>query len=144
MSGRHNIIPDVHLILVKSKQVLMLRRFNTGFEDGNYGLIGGHVDHAESIRHAMHREAYEEAGILVDPSHLVLVHTMHRVTDEERVSFFFTAKGWSGEPANMERSRCDDMGWRELDALPVNTVGFVRQALRCYLAREPYSEFGWP
>ena len=34
----------VHLLLVKDNKVLLLRRFNTGYEYGNYSVVAGHVD----------------------------------------------------------------------------------------------------
>jgi hypothetical protein len=36
---RHTNIPASYLILMKDNNVLLLRRFNTGYEDGNYSMI---------------------------------------------------------------------------------------------------------
>jgi hypothetical protein len=33
----------VHTFLLRSGAVLLLRRSDTGFEDGNYGPVGGHL-----------------------------------------------------------------------------------------------------
>jgi 8-oxo-dGTP pyrophosphatase MutT (NUDIX family) len=60
----------VYLALVRENQVLLLKRQNTGFEDGNFGLIAGHVEKAESITQAVIREASEESGIRLLPEHL--------------------------------------------------------------------------
>ena len=37
----------VYLVLLRDEQVLMLRRHNTGYEDGNYSVIAGHVERDE-------------------------------------------------------------------------------------------------
>lgn len=57
------MIVSVYLILVKDGKVLLLRRANTGYEDGNYGLVAGHLDGDESATTGMVREASEESGL---------------------------------------------------------------------------------
>src|SRR6185369_159344 len=78
MTGTHfTLIPAVHLFLFKEKKVLLARRFNTGFEDGNYSVPAGHVDGNEPMTAAMIREAKEEVGIEIQPENLQFAHVMH-------------------------------------------------------------------
>lgn len=60
---RHKIVPAVFLLLIKNNKVLLLKRQNTGYADGKYSLVSGHVDKGETMQEAIIREAKEEAGI---------------------------------------------------------------------------------
>lgn len=140
---RFTLIPEAHLILVQDDRILLLRRHNTGYEDGNYSVVAGHVEGNETAREAMAREAAEEAGLAIDPANLALCHVMHRRSDSERISFFFTASAWQGEPTNREPHKCSELAWYPVGALPSNVVPYVRHAIEQTLAGEPYSEFGW-
>jgi len=141
--ARFKIIPEVHLILQRGETLLLLRRFNTGYEDGKYSLVAGHVDGGETFSAAMVREAREEAGLELSSAQFQLVHTMHRLSDTERLSLFFRADGWTGEPRNVEPHKCDDLSWFSQTELPDNMVPYVRAAIGHIADGAIYSEFGW-
>lgn len=143
-NGKHKIIPAAYLILIKDGRTLLARRCNTGFEDGNYGLVAGHIEERESAKQALQREVKEEAGIDINLSDIEIAHIMHRkCADGERVDFFFTTDKYLDEPQNMEPDKCDDMQWFPLDNLPENTINFARFAIENYQKGIFYSEFGW-
>lgn len=50
---RFKLVTSVHLILIKEGEVLLLRRYHTGYEDGNYSVVAGHIDGNESVIRAM-------------------------------------------------------------------------------------------
>lgn len=87
---RFKITPSVYLMLIKNGEILLSKRYNTGFCDGQYSLPAGHLDGNETFIQALIREVKEEVGIKLDPAKLKLVHTMNRKSTEERVDFFFT------------------------------------------------------
>lgn len=138
------MIPEVYLILIKDGRILLSRRFQTGYEDGKYSLVAGHVEGRETMREAMAREAREEASITIDPLSLKHLLTLHRwCGDHERLGCYFTIDEWGGEIANAEPDRCGDLSWFPLDVMPENVVPYVRAAIDCSLKGEKYHEFGW-
>lgn len=141
--NRHKMICSIYLVPMRDGKVLLARRCNTGYEDGNYGLIAGHLEAGESVTQGMIREAKEEAGITLKPTNLRVVHTMHRRQSDERIDVFFTASEWEGVPTITEPDKCDDLGWFPIKKLPLNTIPYIRQAVFAIRDDTPYSEWGW-
>ncbi len=139
----HKVRIAVHLFLEQNGKVLLLRRYNTGWEDGNYSVIAGHVEAGEPATAAIVREAREEAGITIHPDSLRPVCVMHRRSDDERVDYFFACHTWEGTVTNAEPHKCDDLSWFDREALPENVIPYVRYALNHYKAGRWFSEFGW-
>ncbi|HRO64782.1 MAG TPA: NUDIX domain-containing protein [Candidatus Dojkabacteria bacterium] len=79
----------VHLLLIKDDKVLLSRRFNTGYHDGDYSVPAGHVDEGETATQSMVREAMEEIGIKILLQDLKYSTVMHRYSDDksERILF---------------------------------------------------------
>jgi 8-oxo-dGTP diphosphatase len=141
---RFKLIPAVYLLLRRANEVLLLRRANTGYQDGKYGLVAGHLDGDELGTIAMCREAKEEAGIILEPSDLKFVHVAHRLgrsNGQERVDFFYEATKRSGEVLNAEPEKCDDLSWYPMDRLPDNMLPLVRLVLTDVRIGIPYSEY---
>jgi 8-oxo-dGTP diphosphatase len=134
----------VHLFFLDKDKILLLRRFNTGYADGQYSVVAGHVDAGETVTQAAIREANEEAGVVLRLEDLEVVHIMNRKSNDERVDFFVVVKDWSGEIRNTEPDKCDDLSWFPLDGMPDNMIPYVRHAIRNYQKGILYSEFGWP
>ena len=120
-----------------------MRRYNTGYEDGNFSVPAGHLNGGEPVRLAAVREAREELGIEIDPTDLEFAGVFHRKSDDERVDFFFALRTWTGEPQNAEPDKCDQLLWAELDNLPENMIPYVRQILENLYEGILFQEFGW-
>jgi 8-oxo-dGTP diphosphatase len=143
---RENAIPGVHLLLIRAGEILLIRRINTGYADGQYSVIAGHLKAGESAVDALLREAREEAGIEVRRDAIAFRHVMHWRKPAKllpRVDFFFSASSWLGEPRNMEPHKCDEFRWSPADSLPPETVDYIRVGVGRVLSGIAYSEFGW-
>lgn len=143
MKERYKFISAVYLILIKENKVLLLKRANTGYEDGNYSLVAGHMDGNETIKQAMIREAYEEAGIIIDEKNIEIVAFLHRKTDPERLDFFLRCDRWSGEVTNMEPDKCSELSWYDINNLPENIIPCVKKAIENYQNNIMFDNFGW-
>lgn len=139
---RFKMIASSYLLLVRDGKILLSLRKNTGYEDGKYNLPSGHVEDNESLTQAASREIFEEIGIALKPEDFTLVHVMHRKENDIRVDFFFTADPHNQEPENREPEKCDDLRWFPLNKLPVNTVGYIKQAIESFVKKQFYSERG--
>ncbi|HJP96225.1 MAG TPA: NUDIX domain-containing protein [Candidatus Saccharimonadales bacterium] len=142
---RFKLIPAVYLILRKGDEVLLLQRANTGYQDGKYSLVSGHLDGDELATHGLAREAKEEAGVTVRPQDLVLVHTVHRLSrnqnNQERMDLFFETTQWEGKITNIEPDKCSDLRWFDINHLPDATIPLVRQVLEAVARGGHYSEY---
>lgn len=133
----------VHLFLLKGNEVLLLRRYNTGYEDGKYSVPAGHMDGNEEVKHAAIREAREECGIDLAEEDVQVAGVMHRRSSDERIDFFLVASNWSGEITNTEPDKCDELIWVDMQRLPENMIPYVRQAITNYRDGKWFDSFGW-
>lgn len=143
MKDRFKVVVAVHLILIKNNEILLLRRYNTGYEDGNYSVIAGHLDGNEDVITAMIRETKEEAGIAINEQDVKVVQTMHRKSDDERIDFFLKCDKWENEIVNMEFNKCDELKWFDINNLPSNVIPYVRKGIENYKNGVTFDNFGW-
>jgi ADP-ribose pyrophosphatase YjhB (NUDIX family) len=144
MTERHKITPASSLIFRKGDEIILLKRCNTGFRDGDYDLVTGHVEEKEPFTIAAVREGKEESGVEINPKDLEFAHAMKRLQDgtQERINIFFVVKKWIGELKNMEPEKCDDLNWFNINNLPDNIVPYVKKALEHINEGKHYSEYG--
>jgi 8-oxo-dGTP diphosphatase len=133
----------VHLFFIRENRILLARRFNTGYRDGEYSVPAGHLDGGETVMQAGIREAKEEVGLNLEESDMVISSVMHRLDGEERVDYFVQVEKWEGEPFNAEPDKCDDLRWVNFDVLPENTIPYIRRAITNHQNGISFDEFGF-
>lgn len=143
MTRRFNFVSAVHLFLMKDNKVLLLRRHNTGYEDGKLSVVAGHLNGGEEIVEAAIREAKEEVGVEISPEWVEVRGVMHRVSDDERIDWFVSAKQWRGKVVNRESEKCSEILWVDLDRLPEDIIPYVRRALGNMLVGRWFDSYGW-
>jgi 8-oxo-dGTP diphosphatase len=133
----------VHMFFLRDETILLSRRQNTGYMDGYYSVPAGHLDGNETVRQAAAREAREEVGLELSPATIAFAGVFHRREGDERVDFFVRVQEWGGEPVNAEPEKCSGLLWASLDALPENTIPYIRKAIRNFRAGIVFEEVGW-
>lgn len=141
MNAKANV--NVNLILIKDNKILLSRRENTGYEDGNWGLVSGNVEVGESAAWAVIREAEEEIGVRIDLKDLVFSHVMHRKSNRENMDIFMTCSRWENEIKNAEPHKCGGLEFFNPDHYPVNLIDHIKVALENVERGNFYSEYGW-
>lgn len=134
LGHRSLLVAAAYVLLLRGDEVLLQLRRGTGYMDGRWATLAGHVDPGESVHEAAVREAPEEAGVRLDPADLEAVTTLHRFERggpqvEQRCDWFFVARRWSGDPAVAEPDKAAEMHWFPLAALPDLVVPHERLVL---------------
>jgi 8-oxo-dGTP diphosphatase len=131
----------VRLILYDRGNILLLRQKKS--LGGNYTLVGGTIEEKEYALEALIREAKEEAGLLLNPEDLQLVHVLHKRTNSNghRITLYFKATKWAGKITTGEPNKFKGVDWFPLDKLPSNLSETVRHVMQEYRDGVMYSEF---
>ena len=145
------VLPGVLLFFRRAgptgeREYLLHLRKNTGFHDGDYSVVGGHVETGkyETYVQCAIREAAEEVGIKLSKSQLKPVHIVYRKWPGElRPDFCFLIDRWPGRFANREPRKHGPPEWFSAKKLPKNTVPYVLQAIKNIEKGVFYSEFGF-
>lgn len=137
----------VALLLVQDGKVLLMKRANTGFGDGLYGLPGGCIDGNEPMKNALVREAKEELDILLAPETLELSSVLHVAphfrTPNEVLLFGFISNKFSGKLQNKEPDKCDELRFFPLSELPENILEGSKKLIENMQSQVNFSELHW-
>lgn len=145
MSKRFKTIVAVNLLLRRDDKILLLKRNNTGIQDGMYNVIAGHLESAELGTEAIIREAKEEANITIDPKDLKFVHLVQRLprnsNEEEYIDIFYVAENWQGEIKNNEPNKSSGIDWFPINNLPKDTIPLLPVIIKQINDDQKYSEY---
>lgn len=130
---------------MRGDDVLLLRRCNTGYQDGKLSVPAGHVEPGEPVTRAALRELREEVGLELSPDSLRVAGVMHRREEEARVDFFLVHHLQAGAPGprNCEPAKCSELVWATAASLPADTIAYVRAGIENWRNGVWFQEFGW-
>ncbi len=147
MAARHLI--DAHVLLTHNNHLLLSQRGGHDEFTTRWHLPSGKLDPAEPLTQAAAREAYEEVGLIINPSDLQAIHITHITGSghEPRLGIFFHTTHWQGEPTNKEPDKCLALQWVSFEELhSMDIIEYSATGIQAFLsgATASYTEYGWP
>lgn len=146
MPDRFTSVIDVHVILRRAGQILLLRRAGNVYASGQLCLPSGHLEDGENVLDAAVRETKEETGIALDPASMRLVLSIHQrntTSAHTRIGFAFEPDCWDGQPVISEPAKCSQLLWADPGNLPPDTVEYTAAIIRAVEHGTNFALNGW-
>lgn len=143
---RFNLRCAVHLFLIKDNNVLVEKRFNREYCNGQYDVIASHILGGEDAISAIIRTAKTEVNIIVKPEDLKIIQVMHQNSDGiEYINYFFIANKFYGEINNNEPEYCEKLEWVKFEYPVENMIEYINEAIKNYLVdkNNKFTFYGW-
>ena len=132
---RHMAKLACYMLVFVDGKILLMKRQNSGCDDGMYGLPSGHIEEGEDPLEGAVRETLEEIGITVTESEFLSViyrtnkNIGQKCSKKDFVDFFFVCRSYCGLIKNMEPEKCSKIIIADIKDLPENTVPQVKLAI---------------
>jgi 8-oxo-dGTP diphosphatase len=136
---------SVNIFIINNGKVLLSRRKNTGWLDGQLCVPGGHVEVGETPTQAIKREVEEELGVTVDVADLEFLCVAQRQAQpEEHVAFEFVIKDKKYAYTNAEPNKCSELVWADPRNLPKDVITDFRIIIeQAIINGKKYIEVGY-
>ncbi|MFJ7969646.1 NUDIX hydrolase [Streptomyces sp. NPDC096324] len=135
----------LHLEDTEGRVLLGLRHPESKYAGDTWHYLAGRCEQ-ESALACLVREAWEEAGLLIDPADVELAHVVHVVDAPGNLPLMqlvFRAHRWEGTPEVREPDKCLTWQWWPRHELPDRIVSYTRTAITAISEGRPYSQLGW-
>ncbi|MEU4359970.1 NUDIX hydrolase [Streptomyces virginiae] len=135
----------LHLEDAEGRVLLGLRHPKSKYAGDTWHYLAGRCEQ-ESALSCLVREAWEEAGLVLDPADVELAHVVHVVDTPGSLplmQLIFRARRWEGTPEVCESDKCLDWQWWPRDELPDRIVSYTRTAITAIAEGHLYSQLGW-
>lgn len=122
----------VHMIIVNNDKILLQKRKGSKLWPGYYALPAGHIDEGENQFDALVREAKEELDIQINPNNILKSYTVLRRNYfkidgkqlEPYIDYYFEIKDYNGTPKIVEKDKCDELIWANINDLPEPFINY--------------------
>ncbi|MGW4103171.1 NUDIX hydrolase [Streptomyces sp. NPDC004976] len=135
----------LHLEDAEGRVLLGLRHPDSKYAGNTWHYLAGRCEQEPALA-CLLREAWEEAGLVIDPADVELVHVVHVVDTPGSLPLMqlvFRARRWEGTPKVRESDKCLTWQWWPRDELPDPIVSYTRTAITAIAEGRAYSQLGW-
>lgn len=135
----------LHIEDAEGRVLLGLRHPDSKYAGDSWHYLAGRCEQEPALA-CLVREAREEAGLVIDPADVELVHVVHVVDapgSMPLMQLVFRARRWEGIPEVREPDKCLMWQWWPQHELPDRIVSYTRTAITAIAEGRPYSEMGW-
>ena len=130
MKERFKSAITVGMILInENNELLLQKRCNTGYMDGKYAIVSGHLEKNESMVSGIVREVKEEVNLDIKEENITLVCLIRRGDNDDYINSYFKCSEFSGTLKNMEVEKCSELKWFNIDNLPENIIPNDKRAI---------------
>jgi len=136
----------VYLFLIKDGKILLEKRCNREWCNGQFDVIASHLHGNEDIYSAVVKAAKDEVNIDIDKNDLEIVQVMHRKwSGGEYIDYFFKAEKYSGEIKNNEPEICEFLEWKKFEYPIDNLEEYINVAIKYYInnPENKFTIYGW-
>ncbi|WP_371589206.1 NUDIX domain-containing protein [Streptomyces virginiae] len=147
--GRRPVLNGIgvhlHLMDGHGRVLLGLRHPGVAYAGNTWHFLAGKCEQESAVT-CLVREAREEAGLVIDPADLELVHVVHIIDNPgglPLLQMVFQASQWKGVPEVREADKCLAWQWFDPSDLPKQLVPYTRAAIEGISAGRRYTELRW-
>ncbi|MDN3261544.1 NUDIX domain-containing protein [Streptomyces sp. CSDS2] len=136
----------LHLEDDEGRVLLGLRHPDSAYAGNLWHYLAGRCERESAVT-CLIREAWEEAGLVIDPADVELLHVLHIVNapgGQPLMQMVFRARRWEGTPEVREPDKCLAWRWWHVTDLPAQLVPYARAAIEGIRVGRAYTELGWP
>ena len=117
MDGPKTRISLCVMAINENGEVLLMRRFNTGYQDGKFEFPSGHIENNENSLDGTKRELKEESDLDVELDDLDYLGVVDNNTKGNHFNMLYKTTKFSGVAKVMEPKECDRLEWVSLELL---------------------------
>ena len=131
MKERFKTAVTVGAILInEDNKILLQKRCNTGYMDGMYAIVSGHLEKNESMLSGIIREVKEEIGVELSSDKVEFVCIIRRGDNDDYINSYFKCDNFAGDVKNMELDKCTELKWFNINELPDNIIPNDKRAIK--------------